>query len=142
MQPASGPQTRNPPGWEPCRAAAAWGTGSGRDFLSFLIPVSTRLLAPGAGCGDSLPRGRGSAARTPSAFTSVRAGLGGRPDPESRAGGRLAGGAGVKGGRLRAGGERRRPGPGSERGRTPFVRDREQDGRPARAGGCSRREGC
>ena len=54
------------------------------------------------------PGGGGPAARSaPSASKSVRAGLGGRLDPESRAGGRLAGGAWVKGGRLRAGGERR-----------------------------------
>lgn len=89
------------------------------------------------------PRGGDPATcSAPSASVSVRAGLGGCLDPESHTGDQLAGGARVKGGRLRAGRERRRPGPGSEKGRTSFVRDREQDERPARAGGCSCREGC
>ncbi|KAK2509524.1 hypothetical protein MC885_004799, partial [Smutsia gigantea] len=57
--------TRNPQCWEPCWAAAAWGTGSGRDFLLSQIPVSTRLPAPTAGCGDSHSRGGDLAAEVP-----------------------------------------------------------------------------
>ena len=93
------------------------------------------------------PRDGGPAAfSAPSTSMLVRAELGGHLDPESRAGDQLAGQARVKGGRLRVGRERRRrrPGLGSERGRTSFVSlwDCEQDGRPARVGGCSCREGC
>lgn len=43
VQLALGPQTRNRLSQEPCRTAAARGTGFGRDFLLSLIPVSTRL---------------------------------------------------------------------------------------------------
>ena len=91
------------------------------------------------------PRDGGPAAcSAPSASMLVRAELGGHLDPESRAGDQLAGQAGVKGGRLRVGRERRRTGLGSERGRTSFMSlwDCEQDGRPARVGGCRCREGC
>lgn len=110
-----------------------WGTGSGRDFLLSLIPVSTRLpgpvqavespfpgegipTAPGAGEGAWIPRS--------TQVASWQEGTGSKVE-----GFRLVG---------RAGG----PDPGSGRGRTRSVQAREQDGLSFLPGGYRCREGC